>query len=127
MPRINKIQKKPKSTSHNNTDMRELRRKVYATTAWKKLRLSYMKEHPICEECLKKGKVTPAEDIHHKRSFVQRGQINWDLAYDDKNLMAVCKECHQEIHAKQQGYVSPEEVIKQLEDLFNDNIPDSEL
>lgn len=128
MPTINKIQKRPKkSTEHKETDMRKLRHTFYATTEWKKLRLTYLKEHPLCEECLKKGKVTPAVDIHHIKSFVQKGAINWELGYNPDNLMALCKDCHAEIHNKQQGYLTPEDILKQLDDLFNENIKDEDL
>lgn len=126
MPTINKIQKKVKSTERKDTDMRELRRKAYNNTVWRRIRESYMHEHPICEECLKKGKITPAEDIHHKKSPFQKGEINYSLLLDYGNLMAVCKECHGNIHAAQQGHISPEEIIRQLDELFDENKPDSD-
>jgi 5-methylcytosine-specific restriction protein A len=107
--------------------MRELRRKAYNNTAWRKLRDLYMHEHPICEECLKKGKITAAEDVHHKRSPFRKGEINYGLLMDYDNLMAVCKECHGEIHAAQQGHISPEEILKQLDALFDENIKDEDL
>lgn len=127
MPYINKIQKKPKTYSgRTETDMRVLRQKAYQSVAWRKLREYYMREHPLCEECLKKGKVTPAEDIHHIQSPFKHGQINWNLLVDDNNLMALCKECHGNIHAEQQGHISPEEILKQLDALLDDNKPDSD-
>jgi predicted HNH restriction endonuclease len=85
-----------------------------------------MHEHPICEECLKKGKVTAAQDVHHKKSPFKDGEINWNLLLDYDNLMSVCKDCHGKIHAAQQGHVSPEEIIAQLDALFDENIPDSD-
>ena len=127
MPTINKIPKKPKSTKHNPTDMRELRQKAYNTTIWRKIRLTYLKEHPICEECLKKGKVTPATSVHHIKSPFKGGEINYTLLQDYSNLEAVCHECHAEIHNKEQGHISPEDVLKQLDDLFNENIKDEDL
>lgn len=126
-PVINKLKKKPKSTIHKETDMRELRKKAYNNTAWRKLRETHLKSNPLCTDCLSKGKVTPAEDIHHIKSPFKGGKINYALLLDDNNLVSLCKPCHALRHNKEQGYVSPEEVIKQLEDLFNDNIPDSNL
>lgn len=79
-----------------------------------------MKQHPICEECLKKGKVTPAEDIHHEKSPFRGGEVNYGLLLDYDNLMSLCKECHAAIHNKQQGHISPEEIIKMLDELFGD-------
>ncbi len=33
--------------------------------AWKRIRDRYIKAHPLCEECQKQGKLTPAEEVHH--------------------------------------------------------------
>lgn len=124
MPTINKIEKQKKSSEKKETDMRKLRAEGYNSTAWKKLRDTYYKSHPICEKCLEKGVITPAEDIHHIRSPFRNGVINYGLLLDPDNLMAVCKKCHQEIHNKKG--LSPEEIIRQLDLLFDDAIPDSE-
>lgn len=127
MPTINKLQRKKKSSERNDTDMRKLRQEAYQNTAWRKMRDTYLVSHPICERCLEKGKVTPATDIHHKRSPFKKGEINWTLLLDYDNLMSLCKECHGELHANQQGHMTAEEVLKQLDDLFNENISDEEL
>lgn len=105
--------------------MRKLRQQAYQNTAWRKLRDTYMHQHPICEKCLKQGKITPATDVHHIRSPFQHGEINYNLLLDYDNLMALCKDCHGNIHAAQQGHISPEDVIRQLDELFDDNKPDS--
>jgi len=125
MPTINKIPKKPK-VERKETDMRQLRQKAYQNTVWRKERENYMHEHPICEECWKKGKITPATDVHHIKSPFQNGEINWNLLVSWDNLESLCKECHGEIHAKQQGHISPEEILKQLDALFDENKPDSD-
>lgn len=127
MPTINRLPKKPKTSSRNNTDMRELRQKAYQNTAWRKLRETYLKEHPLCEDCLAEGKVTPATDVHHVKSPFRGKEINWMLLLNYNNLAALCKECHGNRHAAEQGHISPEEVLKQLDDLFNENIKDEDL
>ena len=126
MPTINKPQKKI-SAKKNNTDMRLLRQKAYRLPAWRKMRDSYMKEHPICEECLKLGKVTAAEDVHHKLSPFRNGEINWGVLLSYDNLESVCKECHARIHNEKLGHVSPESIIKQLDALFDNNISDKDI
>lgn len=127
MPTINRTQKKQTySEPRKETDMRKLRQKAYQLTAWRKLRNSYLREHPICAECLRNGKITPAEDVHHVKSPFKGGEINYELLLDDKNLESVCKECHAAIHNKQQGHVSPQDILKQLDDLFDENKPDSD-
>lgn len=120
MPTIQKPEKKRKSFERKETDMRKLRQKAYQNTEWRKLREVYMHEHPLCDECLKKGKVTPATDVHHKKSPFKNGEVNYSLLLDYDNLMSLCRECHGEIHAKQQGHISPEEQLKLLDWLFGD-------
>lgn len=104
-----------------------MRQKAYNTTAWKKMRLDYLKQHPCCEECLRNGIVTPAVDVHHLKSPFRGGEINYDMLLDSNNLEALCKECHALEHQKEKGYVTPEQVIAQLDALFDENITDEEL
>ncbi len=59
---------------------------------WKKIRDAYVAEHPLCEMCLKEGKYTPVEEVHHILP-VSRGGTN-----DTSNLMSVCKSCHNKLH-----------------------------
>lgn len=121
MPRINKIERKKKSQApRKETDMRKLRQKAYQNRHWRKLRDTYLKEHPICEECLKHGKVTPAEDVHHIKSPFRGGEINYNMLLDYHNLESVCKDCHGEIHAAQQGHHSPEKILQALDELFQE-------
>ena len=126
MPWIVKQKKKKTSSVRNETDMRKLRAEAYNNTAWRKMRDTYLHEHPLCEDCLAKGKVTPATDIHHIKSPFKNGEVSWGLLLNYENLAALCKECHGNRHAAEQGHISPEEVLKQLEDLLDENKPDSD-
>lgn len=120
MPQINKLERKKKSqVPRKETDMRKLRQKAYQNTEWRKLREVYMHEHPLCDECLKKGKVTPATDVHHKKSPFKGGEVNYNLLLDYDNLESVCKDCHGEIHANQQGHITPEQQLELLDWIFN--------
>ena len=62
--------------------------------AWKRIRDSYVKEHPFCELCLKEGKFVPTEEVHHKVPLSEGGTHARD------NLLALCKSCHARIHAE---------------------------
>ena len=33
--------------------------------AWKRIRDRYAAAHPLCERCLKEGRLTPVEEVHH--------------------------------------------------------------
>ena len=125
MPTIYLPKKERKEQSHPQRDedeKKQLRAKLYGTKKWLKLRKTYLMEHPLCEKCLAKGKVVPAEDIHHIKSPFNYDDmsVNWNLGLDYNNLQALCKECHIEEHKSQKGYVSAEDVIRALEELFEE-------
>ena len=46
--------------------------KVYGR-AWKRIRDRYAAEHPLCEQCLKEGRITPVEEVHHILPISQGG------------------------------------------------------
>lgn len=120
MPTLKNIPKKTsKSNHHNDTDMRKLRQKAYQSTEWRKTRETYMHSNPLCEECLKKGKVTPATSVHHIKSPFKNGEINQFLLLDYENLMSVCHECHADIHNRQEGKVVVQDVLRKLADLLD--------
>lgn len=60
--------------------------------AWKRIRDRYAAEHPLCEMCLKEGRLTPVEEVHHIIPVSQGG------THDRSNLMSLCQSCHTKIH-----------------------------
>ena len=58
---------------------------------WRKIRALYVKAHPLCEECLKHGRTTPVEQVHHIVPLSDGG------THDFSNLMSLCKSCHSAI------------------------------
>lgn len=103
MPTIYKPKKK--KVTNNQAFYQQRRRerqKVYNTSTWQKLRQSYMQQHPLCEECLKKGIIRSAKDIHHIISFMTTDDMceREILAFDSSNLQALCRDCHCEKHNK---------------------------
>ena len=86
---------------------KELRRKerqaIYNTRRWKELRKLMVQAHPLCEDCLKRGVLTPTEEVHHLKSPFRRGlspEEKERLAFDPDNLVCLCKECHIKRHMK---------------------------
>ena len=49
-------------------------------------------EHPICEMCLKEGRLTPVQEVHHILPVSKGGTHARD------NLMSLCQSCHTKIH-----------------------------
>ena len=41
---------------------------------WQAVRLAYLREHPICEDCEARGRVAPAALVHHKQAIRAGGE-----------------------------------------------------
>lgn len=63
---------------------------------WEKVRKMFLKEHPLCEDCLRYGVYTPAQEVHH----IEKVKDRPDRRLDPTNLMALCKACHNRRTAK---------------------------
>lgn len=61
---------------------------------WKRIRDSYVRAHPFCENCYAKGMLIPTEEVHHRLPLSEGG------TNDRSNLIALCKSCHARIHAE---------------------------
>lgn len=128
MPTLNLKKKTKKDNTRNeHSPNRELRQKAYNTTEWRKLRDTYIKEHPLCEDCLDKGKVVPAEDVHHISSPFSSGEINYGKLLDGTNLRALCKECHAAKHNHTENKPTIQDVLRQLADLLDPTITDEQI
>lgn len=62
--------------------------------AWKRIRERYMNIHPLCERCQKEGRLTKAEQVHHRKPLAEGGD------HSEANLMSLCASCHSKIHAE---------------------------
>ena len=60
--------------------------------AWRRIRDRYAASHPLCEMCLKAGRLTPVQEVHHILPVSQGGTHAMD------NLMSLCQSCHTKIH-----------------------------
>lgn len=100
MPTIKRLERKK-----GESDRRKERRKYYNNTYYQRIREYYMRTHPWCEKCLKEGKYSPASDCHHVVSPFQ-GELSDERKYalltDANNFIALCRECHNEIHQRQE-------------------------
>lgn len=70
-------------------------RAVYDTRRWARVRKRYLARNPLCEVCLEEGRETLADTVHHRRALKQDG-----APYDDSNLQAVCRSCHNKIEPR---------------------------
>ena len=73
---------------------RDPRSKKRYGRAWKRIRDRYVEAHPLCEECMKQGRMTQATEVHHILPLSRGG------THDEANLMALCTPCHSAITAR---------------------------
>lgn len=62
--------------------------------AWKRIRDRYIAANPLCEECKKNNRLTPATEVHHILPLSRGGTHAVD------NLMSLCTPCHSAITAR---------------------------
>lgn len=58
--------------------------------AWQKFREHYLRDHPLCSDCMEQGIVTAAEELHHKRKIKDAPHLRLDRA----NVVGLCDGCH---------------------------------
>jgi 5-methylcytosine-specific restriction enzyme A len=58
---------------------------------WQRVRAAYLRAHPLCADCLDRGAVTPATDVHH---VIPRRDGGEDV---ESNLRALCHSCHSKV------------------------------
>ncbi len=61
--------------------------------SWQRIRKAYAEQHPLCEECLKEGRLVPVEQVHHIVPLSEGG------TNDFSNLRSLCQSCHSRLHA----------------------------
>ena len=58
---------------------------------WRKARLSYLKRHPLCVNCLSCSITTPSNEVDH---IIRHSGDDDPLFWDRTNWQALCKSCH---------------------------------
>ena len=82
-------------SSHYNRYERDPASKKRYGYQWQKVRARFLAAYPLCAECLAHGQATPASEVHHILPLSRGG------THDEDNLMALCKECHSRITARE--------------------------
>ena len=57
---------------------------------WRRARIAFLQKHPLCAECQREGKLTPATVVDH--IIPHRGDQR--LFWDKTNWQPLCKDCH---------------------------------
>lgn len=66
--------------------------------AWKRARKAFLLEHPLCAECQRQGKLTPATVVDHV--VPHRGDMT---LFWDGEWQSMCAACHSRKTAKEDG------------------------
>ena len=78
---------------------KEFTNNFYGRIAWKEVRDAVMKRDAwLCQDCLKKGMYTPAEEVHHIIWLTPENINDPNITLNPNNLISLCKECHHERH-----------------------------
>lgn len=79
----------------------------YFTEDWRELREDVLDHYyNECQECLKKGKYSRADMVHHVNEVRHRPELALSMYYTDEhgkqqiNLMPLCNACHNIVHDK---------------------------
>lgn len=71
----------------------------YHSAAWKNTRRNYKQSvGGLCERCLAKGMIVPADIVHHKIPLTDQNVNDLSISLSWDNLQALCRQCHAEVH-----------------------------
>lgn len=74
--------------SHYNRYQRDPESSKRYGRAWRRIRLRKLHAQPLCEQCIRGGRVTSADQVHHILPLSDGG------TNDMGNLMSLCASCH---------------------------------
>lgn len=74
---------------------------MYNNDRWRRARIRYLKQHPLCEceECKKNNRILAANVVDHRKPH----KGDYELFWDEDNWMAMTKKCHDRKTAKEDG------------------------
>lgn len=64
---------------------------------WRRYRARYLVQHPACEDCKKRDKLTVATVVHHKQPV---SGANDPAFWRATNHEALCRDCHEKTHGR---------------------------
>jgi len=83
---------------YNRFQRDEFSKRFYNSREWKLLRRQKLAKDPLCEQCKREGRLTPATVVDHIVPMKEGG-----ACLDIKNLQSLCKRCHDSKTAREDG------------------------
>ena len=85
--------------------MKPYAEEFYSSTAWKKCREAYAKSRGwLCEKCLKEGRLSVGEAVHHKVHITPENINDQSVTMNFDNLELLCRYHHAEEHGRAKRY-----------------------
>jgi len=96
-----------RSAPEEEKKMKDFARTFYRSKQWQAAREEAIRrDQYLCQDCLKKGRITPAEEVHHITELTPDNINDPSIALNTENLISLCRECHKERHgARARRYV----------------------
>jgi 5-methylcytosine-specific restriction endonuclease McrA len=71
----------------------------YHSGAWKRTRaLVWERDKGLCQRCMARGEITPADVVHHKVPLSETNMDDADITLNPGNLVCLCHDCHSLTH-----------------------------
>jgi 5-methylcytosine-specific restriction enzyme A len=87
------------TAAYESQESRRDDKRFYARARWRAFRAAFLRDHPLCCECLKSGRYEPAEHVHH----VTARKADPDAAYEESNCRGLCEPCHSSLEARRRA------------------------
>lgn len=82
----------------------------YTSWTWRKCKESYkVSIGGLCERCRAKGIIKPVDEVHHKIHLTPQNINKPEIALNWDNLIALCTDCHKEMHRKTKRWIVDED------------------
>ena len=79
---------------------------LYKSSQWQKVREYVLKRDSfLCQECLKNGIYSTAEEVHHIKPVTRQNINDVNITLNTDNLVSLCKNCHAARHSKKRWKV----------------------
>ena len=78
---------------------RDFAKAFYNSKAWLDTRQWVLhRDGMICRECIKRGRVVPAAEVHHIIHLTPDNICDTSITMNMDNLVSLCRDCHFEEH-----------------------------
>lgn len=96
--------------------------KFYHSRSWQNTRaFVWDRAHGMCERCLEAGETKPADVVHHKIPLSPTNMDDPTISLNPENLIALCHDCHTEVHKKLGIGAMNSETVEKPRVRFDDN------